>query len=326
MSFYQNREDTSLRHRLLGSSFRFDRLGGSRIGVITLAETGEITGINSTAEKRWDIDGGRLVFLDADNRITTIFEEKPNGDFLGDFVPEKLKGWHILTKSAVSALLLSDIKDNLFGSHLDAYDVIKCAELAAAFDSSNYYVEKMTNCNVFYNKIDLLSAAMAIRPPDGLILEFGVFSGTTINHIAQLTQERVYGFDAFTGLPEEWRPGFAKGAFNVSAIPAVRSNVELVVGLFENTLGPFKDRNRGMTASLIHIDCDIYNSTVTVFRELSEMIVKGTIIVFDEYFNYPGWRQHEYRAFQEYVTKHNKTYEYVSLVANHQQVGVRITS
>jgi hypothetical protein len=48
--------------------------------------------------------------------------------------------------------------------------------------------------------------------------------------------------------------------------------------------------------------------------------------VFDEYFNYPGWQQHEFKAWQEFVAASGLSYEYLGLVRNNQQVAVRITS
>jgi hypothetical protein len=47
--------------------------------------------------------------------------------------------------------------------------------------------------------------------PNTLWLEFGVYSGTTINYISKYTTEHVYGFDSFEGLPEAWRPQYEKG-------------------------------------------------------------------------------------------------------------------
>jgi hypothetical protein len=37
---------------------------------------------------------------------------------------------------------------------------------------------------------------------DTLWLEFGVWKGTTINYISKFTDDKVYGFDSFYGLPE----------------------------------------------------------------------------------------------------------------------------
>jgi hypothetical protein len=44
--------------------------------------------------------------------------------------------------------------------------------------------------------------------------------------------------------------------------------------------------------------------------------------VFDEYWNYPGWQQHEFRAWQE----EKIPYEYIGYVhgGNYQPVAVRV--
>jgi len=46
------------------------------------------------------------------------------------------------------------------------------------------------------------------------------------------------------------------------------------------------------------------------------------VIVFDEYFNYPNWERHEFKAWQEFVTRHALTYQYLAFAR--QQVAVRI--
>jgi hypothetical protein len=78
--------------------------------------------------------------------------------------------------------------------------------------------------------------------------------------------------------------------------------------------------------ALLHIDCDLYSSTQSVFSYLHKKIVPGTLIVFDEYFNYPTWERHEYAAFQEYVAYRQIRYEYFGLVPGDMQVAVRILS
>jgi hypothetical protein len=48
----------------------------------------------------------------------------------------------------------------------------------------------------------------------------------------------------------------------------------------------------------------------------------GTVLVFDEYFNYPGWERHEFKAWREFAAAHGVDYEYVAYAR--QQVTVRI--
>ena len=49
--------------------------------------------------------------------------------------------------------------------------------------------------------IEFINAA----PRSGLVLEFGVASGSSITGIAgEMPHRTVYGFDSFEGLPEDW--------------------------------------------------------------------------------------------------------------------------
>ena len=157
------------------------------------------------------------------------------------------------------------------------------------------------------------------------MVEFGVCSGNTINHIASLLPaQKIYGFDSFEGLPEEWRPGFGKGAFARPTLPTVLNNVDLVVGLFDRTLPAFLYTHTDQEVALLHVDCDLYSSTQLIFNQLKNRIVPGTIIVFDEYYNFPGWEMHEFRAFKEFVELNRIHYDYIGLVPGHQQVAIRI--
>ncbi len=197
------------------------------------------------------------------------------------------------------------------------------AQILAAFDSANYLTEKMLTAENIGSDLDLLQRAIGLRSFDGMVLEFGVASGRTINHIASLTADAIHGFDSFSGLPEAWRTGFQQGAF-AQQIPRVRDNVELVVGLFSETIPEFLKKAVGRKISLLHVDCDLYSSTKTIFDFLAPFIVPGTVIVFDEYFNYPGWRHHEFSAFQEFISKSGLAYRYDSFVSKQQQVCVVI--
>lgn len=47
-------------------------------------------------------------------------------------------------------------------------------------------------------------------------------------------------------------------------------------------------------------------------------------MLFDEYYNFPRWQQHEYKAFQEFVSRTGVEYEYIAYSVTGQQVAVRI--
>jgi hypothetical protein len=130
------------------------------------------------------------------------------------------------------------------------------------------------------------------------------------------------GFDGFIGLPEDWRSRFEAGAF-AQPIPAVEENVTLHVGLFSETLPQFVASLQEDVAFL-HVDCDLYSSTKEIFFYLGNRIKPGTIIVFDEYMNFPGWKNNEWKAFLEFITESKLKYKYIGLVPSHQQVAVMI--
>lgn len=205
----------------------------------------------------------------------------------------------------------------------DSFDVLDVAFFSAALESARFYEEFMLTAQAFDDDLLLLTHAMSMAPSEGLILEFGVASGRTIRHIAGLTERPVHGFDSFQGLPESWRTGFGRGAF-AQPLPPVPPNVTLHAGWFSDTLPPFNVR-AGAPIALLHVDCDLYSSTAFILKELTARICKGTVIVFDEYFNYPGWAQHEHKAFQEYVTQTNLDFRFDSFVPGHQQVCVVVT-
>lgn len=234
--------------------------------------------------------------------------------------PEVVTGEHDLREAMADFLQeyfgLSQVRD-------DGADLGRVEKLAAAIDFANYMNSHMWGCKRYGAAIDLLDAGMEARRIEGLVLEFGVFSGHTINHIASRTDEAVYGFDSFEGLPEDWRPDFRQGRFQRSALPETRPNVELVVGWFDNTLPQFVATHPG-PVSLLHVDCDLYSSTKTIFYYLAKRIVSGTVIVFDEYFNYVGWRHHEHKAFKEFISSAGLSYRYIGLNPRHQQVAVQI--
>jgi predicted O-methyltransferase YrrM len=148
--------------------------------------------------------------------------------------------------------------------------------------------------------VDALLQGLAMPPIPGLILEFGVFTGKSINTIAaHRGAVPVYGFDSFEGLPGDWRPGFGKGMFDVKGqLPPVAANVELVKGWFDETLPPFLETHPG-PVSFLHVDCDMYSSTKVVLQNLAPRIVPGTVIVFDELVNYPEFAQHEMKSWYE---------------------------
>ena len=198
--------------------------------------------------------------------------------------------------------------------------------IAAKRESVDYIRAHMLGAHVARDRNALLRFALSSAPTEGSVLEFGVEKGLSINVLARATPRTVHGFDSFQGLPEAWSgTKEGAGAFDRNGrMPKVPDNVRLHVGWFDATLPAFLASDPA-PAALVHVDCDIYESTRIVFALLEPRIVPGTVIVFDEYFNYPGWQQHEYRAFQEFIARGSRSYEYIGFSAEKGHVAARIT-
>ena len=197
--------------------------------------------------------------------------------------------------------------------------------LHAKREAVEYIMAHMGEAMVLADRDELAKFALSRAPKEGLVLEFGVAKGASLRNLAAQTPRQVHGFDSFGGLPEDWAGTREKaGAFTQKGrLPKVPANAVLHPGWFDQTLPPFLAAYEGAVAFL-HVDCDIYTSTVTIFAALQERIAPGTIILFDEYFNYPGWRAHEYKAFQEFIAYTGLSYEYIGFSAEKGHVAVRI--
>lgn len=188
----------------------------------------------------------------------------------------------------------------------------------------DYIEAKLPGAIGFDTQKELLAYALDAAPTEGHHLEFGVFKGQTLGFLAQRKPSASFhGFDSFEGLPEDWS-GFnlTKRAFSRQGrMPEMPTNVTLHPGWFNGSVPAWAANHAGPIA-FMHIDCDIYSSTVDILNALVDRLRPGSIIVFDEYFNYPNWEQHEYRAWQECVAAHGIRYEYIGYAR--QQAAVRI--
>jgi hypothetical protein len=202
-------------------------------------------------------------------------------------------------------------------------DVLTAVDQAAMVSSAEFVRAEFGPAEPYFSKADTLKAALAVVPAEGLFLEFGVATGGTLQLIAEHAPDgTVFGFDSFEGLPEYWRPGFQAGAFKTEALPDV-PGAELVPGWFDDTLPGFLDEHPEPVAFL-HLDADLYSSTRTVLLALRSRLRAGTVIVFDEYFNFPEWEEHEHRAWVEFVAETGLRFDYLGYTADDEQVAVRL--
>jgi len=159
---------------------------------------------------------------------------------------------------------------------------------------------------------------------DGLVLEFGVYHGTSINQIAALTDATVHGFDSFQGIPQAWNSEPAGSYSTEGELPTVAANVQLHAGWFTETIAPFLLAH-SEPVRLMNIDCDLHSSTETVLSSFHDRIGAGTVLVFDEFIGNESWQDDEFKAFEQAAERYNWRYEVLCFCFMTKQVAIRIT-
>lgn len=178
----------------------------------------------------------------------------------------------------------------------------------------------------FKNRKILLNYALSQVILDGIYCEFGVFQGESLNYLAKkISPELIYGFDSFDGLPEDVKgTNYKKGTFKTK-IPDVRFNVRLIIGKFEDVLAEVSGHVWNNSKIVFaHIDCDLYSSAKCIFTKLKEYFSIGTVLVFDEFMNFPNFEEHEYKAFREFIEENQFRYEILGQAHEYTEVIIRL--
>jgi predicted O-methyltransferase YrrM len=202
-------------------------------------------------------------------------------------------------------------------------DIAYSLDARAAEESAAFVLEHMPKAPVFWHPHDTLRYALGEIKGPGLALEFGVATGATLAIIAEAAAKdrAVVGFDSFTGLPETWRTNFPAGEF--AQDPPDVPGATVIIGLFEDTLPAFL-ADTDEPIAFLHLDADLYSSTKTVLDLAGDRLASDAVVVLDEFFNYPGWQQHEFRAWNEFIARTGRTFDYLGYTGNNEQVVVRL--
>jgi O-methyltransferase len=131
-------------------------------------------------------------------------------------------------------------------------------------------------------------------------LEFGVWRGESLQLWAQLNQSpdtRLFGFDTFEGLPENWG-AIPKGTFSLQGqVPELSDRrIRLIKGLFQKTLYPFLASYHRASRVVVHVDCDLYTSTLFCLALMDRFLRRGDVLIFDDFYSL----DHEFDAFLDY--------------------------
>lgn len=154
-------------------------------------------------------------------------------------------------------------------------------------------------------------------------IEFGVASGVAFKWwVARIknSESKFFGFDVFTGLPEDFGV-MKKSHYNTQGkTPIIEDDrVTFVKGLFQDSVPDFLRNYNSNRRKVIHMDADLYSSTLYVLTKFLPLFKKDDIIIFDEF----GVPTHEFKAFTEIVSAYKLNFEMLGAINNYLQVAIK---
>ena len=197
-----------------------------------------------------------------------------------------------------------------------------------AEETYKFFKEHFEN-SVFFNSTTKIreyaikTAVLNDKRKECTYLEFGVWKGESSNFFSKYVN-KLYCFDSFEGLSEDWA-GWSgvKGQFNLGKkIPTLNSNIEVTVGLVDDTLDNFLKKHNPKI-NFVHMDFDTYTPTKFTLEKIKPYLIKDSIIIFDELYNYLGWKNGEFKALYEVFKEDEFIYKAFNL--NNEQCVIQIT-
>jgi hypothetical protein len=173
-----------------------------------------------------------------------------------------------------------------------------------------------------YVLYDTVAAHYDLDKKELLYLEFGVASGSSFTWwMKKNTHPGSFfrGFDTFEGLPEDWG-GYKKGAMAFDQTVTEDGRAEFIKGIFQESLHPFIESNKNLLLGkpkLIHMDADLFSSTIFVLSQLYPYLKKGDIIFFDEF----NVAHHAFLAFKIFTESFYVKLQPVGAVNNFYQTA-----
>lgn len=180
--------------------------------------------------------------------------------------------------------------------------------------------------------IECLALISRFRKIQGCVIECGVWRGGMIAGIAEILgkERKYYLFDSFEGLPPAkgidgesaiaWQkdvnsPGYydnckAEMSWAEKAMKmAGTENYKLIKGWFSETVPAY---NPDEPIAVLRLDADWYDSTLVCLEHLFPRVVKGGLIILDDYYVWEGCSKaiHDYLSKYKRVEKIFEAYSY----------------
>lgn len=158
-------------------------------------------------------------------------------------------------------------------------------------------------------------------------LEFGVYEGASLkwwrDH-ALNPECQFVGFDTFMGLPQNWTESSPMGKFSTNGrIPVMDdSRFSFEVGLFQQTLPAFLSCFKRRRRLIVHMDADLYSSTLFVLTTIGHLFEARDLVLFDEFSSVT----HEFRAFTDFLSIFELPYEVAFATSDFNKVCLKISN
>lgn len=209
------------------------------------------------------------------------------------------------------------------------YNSIRYLEHQELVKSANFIQPFLRKVSLFDNKKGgyfQFVMNQTSKDKKGLWLEFGVRDGVSAKFFSNFAKDHaknsvLYGFDSFEGIRNNWSSiDEPVGSFSLNAkVPKKIKHCEFIVGWIEDTLDEFLNIHQECV-NFVHFDLDVYEPTKFALSAISQRLVPGSIVMFDEFHGYPGWEFHEKKALEEVLPR--EKYEFIAF--SRKQAAIRI--
>jgi O-methyltransferase len=206
----------------------------------------------------------------------------------------------------------------LYGLVANAYFRLKHSELIVSHQNYKYSDEHLKYVHLL-ESVNYMRVSQPMGVPQ-VFFEFGCHSGRTFSAVVNAAkyldkkETEFYAFDSFEGLPEtdiEEDGIFRTGSYCTSKSDFLRivkqktgldlDNDHIIKGFYSESLTK-ELQARMPKVGMVHIDVDLYSSTMEVLEFIKPLLVVGTVLIFDDWYCFPpGANKGEMRAVKEFT-------------------------
>lgn len=177
------------------------------------------------------------------------------------------------------------------------------------YENNYYLTADVSRISKFATHLELFRKISGLA---GDIVECGVFKGVSLSRFIKFRallensfSRKIIAFDTFGEFPEadfgpdkEKRRMFIEEAgsrslsrkdlISIFTELGIYRNIELIEGNILQTVPEYRRENPHLKIALLHIDVDLYEATKTALEEFYPLMVRGGIVILDDYGAFAG--------------------------------------